>query len=279
MIRVLQADYSISCDSKRHRTGWTIYAWVMLFIYPIGVPALYAAQLFRYRFRIDPNVATRSSSFATGSARSRDARQQGRRRSQNSATGPAGSTPKPEQRSTFSQARETLGWLARFTRRKSSNPTNGAHERSPEEVTRLKLEIRNKDPEIAHLLFLFVDYKPECFYFVVFECVRKLMLTGLIVFVHPGSASQIIVGLLISVTTHAVTSRVEPYAEDVDNMLADVGGWQIMLVFFASLGLYLNNNTTAQASVRRRENGRDSRHSTLHPSLRGTPDPPVSWCW
>ncbi|CAM9356991.1 unnamed protein product [Ascophyllum nodosum] len=44
----LRADYSIECDTFRHR-AFMIYAGFMILVYPVGIPALYAVFLFRNR--------------------------------------------------------------------------------------------------------------------------------------------------------------------------------------------------------------------------------------
>jgi hypothetical protein len=44
----LRADYSISCDTHKH-TSYKIYAAVMVAVYPIAIPALYAVLLWRHR--------------------------------------------------------------------------------------------------------------------------------------------------------------------------------------------------------------------------------------
>lgn len=42
----LRADYTIDCDSTKHRV-LQIYAGLMIMLYPVGIPALYACILFR----------------------------------------------------------------------------------------------------------------------------------------------------------------------------------------------------------------------------------------
>ena len=44
----LRADYTILCDSLKHR-ALQVYAGVMVIIYPVGIPALYSLLLFRNR--------------------------------------------------------------------------------------------------------------------------------------------------------------------------------------------------------------------------------------
>ncbi|CAN0594056.1 unnamed protein product, partial [Ectocarpus sp. 12 AP-2014] len=41
----LRADYRIDCDSSKH-LAMEIYAGLMIFVYPIGIPLVYAALLF-----------------------------------------------------------------------------------------------------------------------------------------------------------------------------------------------------------------------------------------
>ena len=57
-LKVLEADYSISCKSPSYEGVWSAYALIMMFVYPIGIPSLYWIQLFRYRKRINPDVDT-----------------------------------------------------------------------------------------------------------------------------------------------------------------------------------------------------------------------------
>ena len=46
--RYLRADYTIDCDSTRHR-AFQIYAGLMILVYPLGIPVCYALLLFSSR--------------------------------------------------------------------------------------------------------------------------------------------------------------------------------------------------------------------------------------
>lgn len=46
--KYLRADYSIDCDDRKHK-NLMIYAGIMILIYPVGIPALYAHLLFTNR--------------------------------------------------------------------------------------------------------------------------------------------------------------------------------------------------------------------------------------
>ncbi|CAM9233149.1 unnamed protein product, partial [Laminaria digitata] len=65
----LRADYSISCDSNLH-TFFKGYAMLMILVYPIGIPALYAAILWSKRELLNPRMhtAVKSESDATDGA-------------------------------------------------------------------------------------------------------------------------------------------------------------------------------------------------------------------
>lgn len=44
-VKYLRADYRIDCDSNKHKS-MQLYAGLMIFVYPLGIPLLYAAVLF-----------------------------------------------------------------------------------------------------------------------------------------------------------------------------------------------------------------------------------------
>ena len=50
---------------------------------------------------------------------------------------------------------------------------------------------RHRNPKLRKLSFLWDNYEPDLWWFEVFECFRRLMLTGVLVFVGEGTSSQI----------------------------------------------------------------------------------------
>ena len=56
---------------------------------------------------------------------------------------------------------------------------------------------------------------------------------------YPGSGSQIALGLLIAFLSMQVYTYSRPYIEDADDNLSNVGNAQIILVFIASLMLFI----------------------------------------
>ena len=190
-LRVLQADHGISCDSPSYKK-WTVYAWMMVFIYPIGIPLLYLAELWYHRKAINPDVSTGAL--------------------------PAADAP-PD----------------------GDAPSAGLTIMTERHVQELKVKLRSEDKSIQHLEFLFRDYEPRAYLFIVFECVRRLALTGMLIFIFPGSPSQIVVGLFVAVFSQGIISAVSPYVESSDDNLATVGQFQIVLVFISSFVLIVKD--------------------------------------
>ncbi|CAM9855884.1 unnamed protein product, partial [Ascophyllum nodosum] len=61
--RYLRADYTIDCDSDKHR-ALQIYAGLMIILYPVGIPALYAGLLFSNRRVLRDEKSREESHFA-----------------------------------------------------------------------------------------------------------------------------------------------------------------------------------------------------------------------
>ena len=61
--RHLRANYTIDCDSDKHR-ALQIYAGLMIILYPLGIPALYAGLLFSNRRVLGDEKSREESHFA-----------------------------------------------------------------------------------------------------------------------------------------------------------------------------------------------------------------------
>ncbi|GMH77627.1 hypothetical protein TrLO_g10306 [Triparma laevis f. longispina] len=85
---------------------------------------------------------------------------------------------------------------------------------------RLQKADRDYDPKILKISFLWQNYEPGMWWFEVFECARRLGMSGVLVFVAQGSASQIVVGLLISVITSGLYIHWRPFEKESDDNLA-----------------------------------------------------------
>ena len=201
-LRVLQADHGISCDSPSYKK-WSVYAGIMVFIYPVGIPLLYFAELWYHRKAINPEVAAGYAVINPDV----------------SAGAPPAADAPPD----------------------GDAPPAGLTIMTEKDVQELKIKRRSEDKSIQHLEFLFRDYEPRTYLFIVFECVRRLALTGMLIFIFPGSASQIVVGLFVAVFSQLIIAAAGPYHEDQDDTLATVGQFQIVLEFISSFVLLVKD--------------------------------------
>ncbi|CAM9808689.1 unnamed protein product, partial [Laminaria digitata] len=54
-----------------------------------------------------------------------------------------------------------------------------------------RVTARREHPGLTPFMFLWQDYGPDVFYFEVIECGRRLLLTGVLVFIAPNSSTQV----------------------------------------------------------------------------------------
>jgi hypothetical protein len=83
--------------------------------------------------------------------------------------------------------------------------------------------------------FLFKEYEPRFWWFEVFECARRLMLTGGTVFFLDGSATQVAVGILVALVSIQVYASTEPFIHRKDDILAMTAQWGIFFTLFSGL--------------------------------------------
>lgn len=123
----LRADYSVRCDTDRHRL-FQGYAGFMIFIYPVGIPTLFAVLLFSHRRAL----ADRSGA-------------------------------------------------------------------------------RDGNPSIRPFADLWQPYRPERYMFELLEYLRRILLTGIVVFIFPNTAAQIAVTFMMELFFFVVSVFLLPY--------------------------------------------------------------------
>ncbi len=151
-VTYLRADYSLTCTSSTHTT-WKAYAGLMVFVYPIGIPAFFAWWLFSNR---------------------RDLVKVG------------------------------------------SGDGSGLDQLQP-----------MKD--------LWEPYTPHCYYYEVVECGRRIMLTGLGVFLSPGSAAQVALEVILAVVFIVISEVLSPFADRMDAWLYRAGTWVVFLSMYLAI--------------------------------------------
>ena len=142
----LRADYRLECNSPKHK-ALQVYAGLMILLYPVGIPSLYAFLLFSHRHVL----------------------------------------------------RDT--------------------------------QSRTESLVVKSMSDLWKPYKPKRFYYEVIECGRRIMLTGVIVFIYPNTAAQIAITLAISVVFMIVSEVLAPHESHWDAWISRTGH----IVIFASM--------------------------------------------
>jgi hypothetical protein len=160
--RYLRADYSVQRDTSEHKL-FKVYAAVMIIIYPLGIPALYA-------------------------------------------------------------------WLLWSNRQK------------------ICVLNRHDDASLRPTRFLWAPYTSRMYYWEVVECMRRLLLTGAIVFIAPGTRAQAAVACILSMVSLTVALRCRPHADCSDGRIYTVGAMIIFLSMFLSLAMKTDGSSETNAS-------------------------------
>lgn len=85
--------------------------------------------------------------------------------------------------------------------------------------------------------------------FPVFEILRRIFLTAMLMAFYPGSMAQVVVGLTASMISFAVYNHYEPYIEDDDDAVSAVAQTQLTLVYFASFVVYSSERLEKKEGV------------------------------
>ena len=90
--------------------------------------------------------------------------------------------------------------------------------------------------------FLYAAYEPSCWWFEVFETARRLILTGGQSMLRPGTPSQILLNLIICISSMRVYAKYKPFVKDKNDRLAEVAQWQLFFTMPGALCIKVNIN-------------------------------------
>lgn len=82
---------------------------------------------------------------------------------------------------------------------------------------------------------LWGPYKPGRYYYEVVECGRRIMLTGLGVFLFPGSAAQVALEVVFAAVFIAISEILSPFNDPMDAWLYRSGTWIVFLSMYMAL--------------------------------------------
>ena len=101
-------------------------------------------------------------------------------------------------------------------------------------------ENEENDPSLKALSFLYGAYEPKRWWIEVFETLRKLALTGFLVFLAPGTAAQIVMSMLMCLATTRVYSGTKPFIDPFNDKFAEVALWQLFMTMLGALCIKVN---------------------------------------
>ncbi|GMH98757.1 hypothetical protein TrVE_jg2081 [Triparma verrucosa] len=133
-----------------------------------------------------------------------------------------------------------------YKKREKLDPGQGlfASTTSPEGALEKALSIRAKheseDTLLLSLRFLYSSYEPRMWWFEVFETLRRLCLTGFLVFLSPGTAAQIIFSMIMCMFAMRVYSGCSPFISTLYDSFSEVSQWQLFFTMFGALAIKVN---------------------------------------
>ena len=211
---LLRADRSIDMTSPTF-TIFYVYAWVMVGVFPIGVPLFYASLLFRSRHELRELRLIEVTQETDHQL----------------ALMQAAAQPTAEARAAAESKADELfdAASARYQHLRSELPTTLRKLTAGYELRTFWFEVRQS----RRLAFIACTYPSnidtisgphECpaFSRQIFECGRKILLSGVPVFLPGGSPGQFIFGISVCFVTFGVYCSYAPYIDRGDDILSAV---------------------------------------------------------
>lgn len=202
----LQSDYAIDCDSQRYSILLS-YSIVMIIIYPIGVPCLFAVLLWHDRHELMDPIVLHYIEDQTKAPQPHDLQR------------PRSSTLMDYANEGFKVTVRAPKTIFYFLFGKATLGKMGGQD----EIS------RNEWDKIAYnhrLSFLLSSYGRRVYWYEVIETLRRISLSGLLVIFRAGSVKQITIGCIFSSFYLRVDTFYVPRKDDGPNILAEICGWQ-----------------------------------------------------
>jgi hypothetical protein len=106
-------------------------------------------------------------------------------------------------------------------------------------------QIRNNGPARQRYEFLVADYRPEFYYWDCFEMLRKVSITGVLMFLSPGSLFQLVVGIVLCIAFGFSAAWFRPYVSGVANIFKV--GTEVTLLVTLVLAVMLKIDLSTEA--------------------------------
>jgi hypothetical protein len=207
--RWLRADLRIDCNSGAH-VAMQGYAGVMVFVYPVGAPLLYAYLLFQVHGKTLRQVKTIEVQRIKLNEHAR--------------------------------AEDSYTAVLKESKLYSESMVRQVAEKT-QALKKEEDALVNELPSYVQAL-VGNGYAKRVFYFEIIECLRKLSVVCLPVFFDAGSTEQLLFALVITFCTFGAYSTLVPYSNTTDHALALLAQAVIFINLISSLaqpmGLFMD---------------------------------------
>lgn len=95
----------------------------------------------------------------------------------------------------------------------------------------------DSNPKVPVIWQLWEAYKPERFYYEVVECIRRISLTGVVIFIFPNTAAQVAITIVVAFTFAMVSETFAPYVSLGETWTAKIGHAIVFLTMCIALPL------------------------------------------
>lgn len=109
---------------------------------------------------------------------------------------------------------------------------------------------RDQSAEVSSMSDLWAPYKPERYYYEVIECARRILLTGVVVFIYPNTAAQVAVTLVLAVVFTVFSEHLCPYGSCWDARVSLAGHLIVFLSMYVALLLRVDVSEERDSSQR-----------------------------
>lgn len=104
---------------------------------------------------------------------------------------------------------------------------------------------RNLNREITPSKFLWQDFRPHLYYYESIECIRRILLTGALVFIRPGSTVQTIVAVLLAFFCLLGFEILRPHINPYDTWTYRMGTVVVFLTNYMGLLIRVQDDFTS----------------------------------
>ena len=99
--------------------------------------------------------------------------------------------------------------------------------------------------KLEYMASFYDQYEEEFYYFECLVIIRKLLLTGLVTLIAPGTPLQVAIALFICVSYCCVVLKTAPFEEDSDDVISFITEVQLSVTMFIGFALLTDTNKSA----------------------------------